>query len=115
LGGYLATQSNAAPALLVQNTHAVRDIWASLGQAAQGYSINVEILQNGVGYCSFVIPVQGSPSPTGSIDQSKPALYVDGSSLAPLEEGATLTMSVSLQSTGSQLSPGRDLTVTIRF
>ena len=40
LGGYLATQSNAAPALLVQNTHAVRDIWASLGQAAQGYSIN---------------------------------------------------------------------------
>ncbi|HSU33364.1 MAG TPA: phage tail protein [Bryobacteraceae bacterium] len=115
LGGYLATQSNAAPALLVQNTHAVRDIWASLGQAAQGYSIGVEILQNGVQYCSFVIPVQGSSSPTGSVDQTKPALYVDGSSLPPLQEGATLAMNVSLQSAGSQLSTGRDLTVTIRF
>jgi Putative phage tail protein len=115
VGGYLATQSNAAPALLVQNTHAVRDIWASLGQAAQGCSIRVEILQNGADYCSFVIPVQGSPSPTGSVDQTRPALYVDGSSLRPLQEGATLTMNVNLQSAGSQVSPGRDLTVTIRF
>ena len=107
IGGYLATQTNAAPALLVHNTHAVRDIWASLGEAAQGYSINVDILQNGAEYCSFVIPAQ--------VDQKKPALYVDGSSLAPLQEGATLTMNVTVQPVGGQLSPGRDLTVTIRF
>jgi hypothetical protein len=115
VGGYLATQSNAAPALLVQNTHAVRDIWASLGQAAQGYSISIDILQNGQEYCSFVIPAQGAPSPTGSVDQTKPALYVDGSTLLPLQEGATLTMNVTLLSVGGEVSPGRDLTVTIRF
>ncbi len=109
--GYLATQTNAAPPLTIQNTHAVRDVWASLGQAAQGYSISIDILQNGVEYCSFVIPAQGTA------DQTKAALYVDGSSLPPLQEGATLTMNVTLQVSGSSTSPspGRDLTVTVRF
>jgi hypothetical protein len=117
VAGYLATQTNAAPALIIQNTHAVRDVWASVGQAAQGYSIGIDILQNGVEYCSFVIPAQGTAGASGSMDQTKATLYVDGSSLPPLQEGATLTMNVSLQaSVGSTSpSPGRDLTVTVRF
>jgi hypothetical protein len=117
VAGYLATQTNAAPALIIQNTHAVRDVWASVGQAAQGYSIGIDILQNGVEYCSFVIPAQGTAGASGSMDQTKATLYVDGSSLLPLQEGATLTINVSLQASGGSTSPspGRDLTVTVRF
>lgn len=117
VAGYIATQTNAALPLTVQNTHAVRDIWASLGQAAQGYSISIDILQNGVEYCSFVIPAQGTAAGNGTVDQTKAALYMDGSSLPPLQEGATLSMNVTLQASGSSSSPnpGRDLTVTVRF
>lgn len=116
VAGYLATQTNAAPALIVQKTHAVRDIWASMGQAAQGYSIAVDILQNGAAYCSFVIPPQGSVGASGTVDETKAVLYVDGASLPPLEEGATLTMNVALQASGTtSLNPGKDLTVTVRF
>jgi hypothetical protein len=117
VAGYLATQTSAAPALVVQNTHAIRDIWASVGQAAQGYSISIDVLQNSAEYCSFLIPVQGTATANGTVDQTKAALYVDGSTLPPLQEGAMLTMNVSLQTSGGSASPspGRDLTVTIRF
>jgi hypothetical protein len=117
VAGYLATQTNVAPALIVQKTHAVRDIWASMGQAAQGYSIAVDILQNGAAYCSFVIPPQGAGAANGTVDETKAALYVDGASIPPLQEGATLTMNVTLQASGTttSLNPGKDLSVTVRF
>lgn len=112
VGGYLATQSNAAPPLLVQAKHAVRDIWASVGQTAQGYSIGVVLLRNGTPYCEFTIPEQN----TGSFDQQVPTLYVHGETLLPLMDGDILTMNIALNVAESGLlSPGRDLTVTIRF
>ena len=107
VGGTLATQQNAAPPLFIQATHAVRDIRATLNQAAAGYSATLDVLQNGVLYCSLTIP-------TGATTSN----VVDGITLAPLTEGATLTLNVTLnvlQGFQGSTNPGRDLTVTVRF
>ena len=106
--GYLATQQNAAPPLIVQATHAVRDLRATLSQAATGYIILIDILQNGILYSSLSVPS----------GQTTSASVVDRVNLPPLTESATLTMNLALQvipGFAGSLSPGRDLTVTIRF
>lgn len=107
VSGYLATQQDAAPPLLVETSHAVRDVRCAVNQAATGYIISVDILQNGTQYCNVSIP----SGQTGSS-------ILDGTSLPPLQSAASLTVNVTLQVvqgyTG-QLSPGRDLTVTIRL
>jgi hypothetical protein len=108
VAGYLATEQNAAPALTVEQTHAVRDIRATLNQPPAGYDIAITVRQNGTLYCNLVVS-------SGNANSSS---VVDGVNLAPLQEGANLTLDVSLTPvanyTGS-LNPGRDLTVTIRF
>jgi Putative phage tail protein len=107
VSGYLATQQNAAPPLLIEASHAVRDIRATLSQAADGYIVNVDVLQNGTGYCSLTI----QPNATTSN-------VFDGVSLAPLLSQGMLTINITLQlpsGYSGALSPGRDLTVTIRL
>ncbi len=107
VSGYLATQQNAAPPLLIEAAHAVRDIRASLNQAANGYSITVDILQNGAEYCQLQI---ASGATTSNI--------TDGAALPALIEGANITINVTLSvipNGPSSLRPGRDLTVTIRL
>jgi hypothetical protein len=109
VNGYLATQQNAAPPLLVQATHAIRDMRATLNQAASGYDIVVTVLQNGVLYGNtLTIPSGDSAS-----------AIVEGVNFAPLLEDALLTIDIALNGLTSTsttgISPGRDLTVTIRF
>jgi hypothetical protein len=106
--GYLATQQNAAPPLIVQASHAVRDVRATLSQAASGYNIAIDILQNGKTYCSLTVP-SGQTTSTS---------IVNGVSLPHLTESAMLTMNLTLQvipNFPGSFSPGRDLTATIRF
>ena len=108
LSGYLATHQNAAPPLFVERSHAVRDVRAAVTQAASGYVISVDVLQNGEQYCSLTIASGGTTSDP----------IVDGVDLPPLLEGATVTMNISLQvipNFPGSISPGRDLTVTIRL
>ena len=108
VSGYLAAQQNAAPPLLVEQSHAVRDIRASLTQPSSGYDVMVDILQNGTVYCSLTIL-------SGSTVSSS---IVDGVSLPALQGGALLTMNVSMAPVSgfpTTPTPGRDLTVTIRF
>jgi hypothetical protein len=108
VSGFLATQQTAAPPLVIDASHAVRDIRASVTQATSGYTILVDLLQNGIEYCSLTI----APG------QNTSGVPIDGSTLAPLLENATLTINVTLQvpEVGSaSLSPGRDLTVTVRL
>jgi len=109
INGYLATQQNAAPALLVQATHAIRDMRVTLNQPASGYDIVVEVLQNGVLYGSALTIPSGESSSS----------VVDGVYFAPLLEDALLTLNIALNSvtttSATGVSPGRDLTVTIRF
>lgn len=120
VSGYLATQQNAAPPLVIGDaSHAVRDLRATLSQAPAGYNVSVDILQNGSLYCNLTI---GSGNPqSGPADAngiySIPAI-TSGVNLAPLLQDATLTINITLELvsgfTGA-LNPGRDLTVTIRL
>ena len=85
----------------------MRDIRATLSQAADGYIVNVDVLQNGTGYCSLTI----QPNATTSN-------IFDGVSLPPLLNQGMLMINVTLQlpsGYSGALSPGRDLTVTIRL
>lgn len=109
INGYLATQQNAAPPLLVQATHAIRDMRATVNQAASGYDIVVSVLQNGVLYGSTLTIPSGDSSSS----------IVEGVDFAPLLEDALLTIDIALNgvtaTAATGISPGRDLTVTIRF
>jgi hypothetical protein len=107
VGTTLATQQNATPALLIEASHAVRDMRASVTQAPSGYNITVDVLQNGVEYSSLTIPSGATVS-----------AVIDGVGLSPLTEGSVLTVNITLnvlQSFQASMSPGRDLTVTIRL
>ncbi len=108
VNGFIATQQNAAPPMIVEASHAVRDIRATLTQASAGFTIGIDLLQNGTWYCSLEIASGNTNSDS----------IVNGLSLPPLLENAALTMNVSLNSvqgfTGPVI-PGRDLTVTIRL
>ncbi|MBV9301364.1 MAG: phage tail protein [Acidobacteriaceae bacterium] len=113
VSGYLATEQNAAPPLLVEANHAVRDLRATLSQPAQGYTTTVTVLQNGTPYGGDSAVLSIAP---GELTSN----IVDGVTLPPLEENAALTVNIALDvdpssGTPSTVSPGRDLSVTIRF
>lgn len=108
VNGYLATQQNAAPPLVVEATHAVRDIRMTLSQPPTGYVITVDLLQNGTEYSRLTY----DPS------QTTPTAVIDGTNLPPLLEGALLTINITvtlIPNYDQALNPGNDLTVTIRF
>jgi hypothetical protein len=109
VGGYLSTQQNAAPPLMVEASHAVRDLRASMTEAASNYDISVQILQNGSPYAGVLTILSGSTMSSS---------VILGAALPPLLETAQLTIDITLtliDPNVTQTSPGRDLTVTIRF
>ena len=108
ISGFVATQQNAAPPFVAEAAHSVRDIRANLTQAPLGYAVQLELLQNGSSYCRMDI-ASGSTSSTS---------IIDGLTLPPLSEGATLTLNVSVspvQGFAGTANLGRDLTVTVRL
>lgn len=111
VNGYLATQQNAAPPLIIEATHAIRDIRVTVNQAAVGFDISVQILQSGQAYGSPLVIPSGATTSTA---------LVKGALLPPLIVGDILTINVTLTldssaASASNASPGRDLTVTIRL
>ncbi len=107
VSGTLATQQNATPPLLIEASHAVRDIRASVNQGSVGYSIAIDLLQNGTPYCSLSIPAGSTASNV-----------FDGAQLPALTGGSSISINLTLNlSQGFQgsISPGRDLTLTIRL
>ena len=109
VSGYLATQQNAAPPLIIEAAHAVRDMRATVTQPATGYGISIDILQDGAFYANLSIPD----------GQTVSAVDTNVLNLRPLARESVLTMNVTLNVTpggpAGLLSPGRDLTVTIRL
>jgi hypothetical protein len=108
VNGYLASQQNAAPPLVVQATHAVRDIRMTLSQPPAGYVVVIDLLQNNTEYCQLTY------DPT----LTTPSAIVSGMNLPPLLESALLTVNITLAlvpNYSGALNPGRDLTVTIRM
>jgi hypothetical protein len=98
--GFLAVDQYAAPALVMDASHAVREIYAVLGTAADA-QVQLQLNVNGSPYCSWVF------DPSNSVSHS-----VAGNTLAPLAAGSQVTLSIL--SVG-QAYPGADLTVLIRL
>ncbi|MGI8960632.1 MAG: phage tail protein [Bryobacteraceae bacterium] len=113
VSGYMATQQNAAPPLLNQASHAIRDIRATVSHAPHDYTINIAVLQNDV-------PLGGDSGVLSIGPGNLTSNVVDGVNLPALEEGGALTVNITLDLPQSvqpspSTNPGRDLTVTIRF
>jgi hypothetical protein len=98
--GFLAVDAAAAPPLIVESSHAVRDIYAILGKAADG-PVVVQLKADGVDYCTLNFAA-------GQFVSSS----VDGLTLPPLAAGAKVTLGVAQV---GQAYPGADLTVLIRL
>lgn len=102
--GYLAIQNNAAPALVMDRSHAARDIFAVVREAPDGGDVELAVRQDGVTYCTLTIP-----------DGDTISNVVSGFGLPPLGGDARLYVDVIAVPGDPNTLPGRDLTVTIRL
>ncbi len=100
VSGFLAVQQSAAPPLVVESAHSVRDVYAVLGTAADA-PVTLQLNVNGAAYCTVAFVTGQTVSNATS-----------GSALPALPQGAQVTLSV--QAVGQTL-PGADLTVIIRL
>jgi len=98
--GFLAVDQNAAPALVIDSSHSIRDVYAILGKAADA-AIHLQVNANGAQYCQLTI-VRGQVTSNTIL----------GNSLPPLTAGTQVTLSVLAV---GQTYPGCDLTVLIRL
>jgi hypothetical protein len=89
---------------MIEESHSVRDVFAVVGQAPAGAPVELELLQSGQPYCRLTIP---SGSTMSNI--------IDGFGLPPLREGAELSLNILSVGYGDGVTPGADLTVTIRL
>ena len=98
--GFLAVDQNAAPALVIDRSHSVRDVFAVLGKPADAF-VQLQLNLDGSPWCQLAIPAGQMVSNS-----------IDGFSLPPLRVGIQLTLAVL---TVGQTYPGSDLTVLIRL
>jgi len=98
--GFLAVDSSVGPAVIVDAQHAVRDVYAILGTAADSV-VSAQLNVNGAAYCTLTFP-------QGAIVSNA----VVGLGRTPLQQGDQLT--VSVLAVGSTY-PGADLTVVVRL
>ena len=102
--GYLAIQTNAAPPLIVEESHSVRDVVAVVNQAPTVEPVELEVRVDGALYCALTIPAGETYSNVvGSFGK------------APLSAGSQVSLDIVAVGQTSDASPGRDLTVTIRL
>lgn len=104
VSGYLAIQQNVAPPLLIEASHAVRDVVATVTEAPSGTPVVLRLWQDATPYCDLTIPVGSTTSNV-----------VSGAALLPLLAGAQLRLDVVSVGQAWDVSPGRNLTVTARL
>jgi hypothetical protein len=102
--GPLAIQTNAAPLLLIEDAHSVRDVYAVVKDPPTGGPIQLQLTQNGSPYCQLTIAAGATVSNT-----------VDGFPLGPLQAKAQVGVDITSVAQTADTTPGRDLTVTIRL
>lgn len=102
--GHLAIQTGAAPPLVVENAHSVRDIFAIVRESPTGAPIQLQLKQNESVYCTLTVP-------TGATISN----IADGFGLPPLTAMSTLHLDILSVGQTAESAPGRDLTVTIRL
>jgi hypothetical protein len=100
VAGFLAVDESAAPPLVVEKSHAVKDVYAALGTPADA-EVRVVVKVNGAEYCTL-------RAPAGAVVSDA----ADGRDLPPLMAGSKVTIAV--EAVGVAL-PGADLTVLIRL
>jgi hypothetical protein len=100
VAGFLSVDASAVPPVVVEASHAVHEVYAVLGAAADA-EVKVRVLVNGAPYC-LVKFIAGTTLSDG----------VDGNVLPPLLVGDLITLSV--ESVGIA-DAGADLTVLIRL
>ena len=98
--GYLAVDQSATPPLVIESAHAVRDVYAVLGTAAD-CEVRVRVNVDGAPYCTLTF---------GSGHAVSDSAF--GYELPPLAAGAALTLSVLA---AGAAAPGADLTVLVRL
>jgi hypothetical protein len=103
--GHLAIQTGAAPELLIEEGHSVRDILATVRDAPTGADVILRLNVNGAEYCTLTIPAGATITPDP----------VHGFNLRPLEAMDKLSLDIVSVGSTSTTTPGRDLTVTIRL
>jgi hypothetical protein len=99
--GYLAIQTNAAPAVIVDADRSVRDIYGIAGTAPTGAAISLQINRNGTAYATVQIPAGATISNV-----------VGGFGLPALRAGDLLSLDIG--GVGTTV-PGSDLTLVIRL
>jgi hypothetical protein len=102
--GYLATQTDAAPPLVVEATEAVRDIFAVVGEAPSGGSIDLQLRQGSTVYCTLTIADGTTTSPS-----------VNGFGLPPLVASSLVSLDILSVPAAADTLPGSDLTVIMRL
>jgi zona occludens toxin (predicted ATPase) len=102
--GYLAIQTNAAPPLVIEDSHAARDMFAVVQNAPSGGAIVMQVRQGSAVYCTLTIP-----------DGATISNVVGGFGLPPLVSSALLNLDITAVPTAAGTLPGRDLTVIIRL
>lgn len=99
--GYLAIQTSAAPAIIVDADRSVRDIYGIVGTAPTGAAISLQINRNGTAYATVQIPAGATTSNV-----------VGGFGLPALRAGDLLSLDIG--GVGTTV-PGSDLTLIIRL
>jgi hypothetical protein len=102
--GHLAIQADAGPPLVIESSHSVRDIFATVALAPSGGQVDVQVNVAGVSYCTLTIP-----------DGATRSNVVDGFGLPPLTAMSDLRFDITAVPQGVGVAPGRDLTITIRL
>jgi hypothetical protein len=102
--GYLAIQTDAAPPLVLEDSHAPRDIFAVVREAPSGGAIEMRLRQNGTVYCTLTIA-----------DGATSSDAVNGFGLPPLVVNSQVSLDITSVPGAADTLPGRDLTVTIRL
>lgn len=102
--GFLATENTVTPSFFVDGNYPVRDVFARLGEPADGGDVVLRLRRNGDDYCALTIP-------NGSVSSET----IDGRTLAPILAMDRLDLDIVSVATAWNATPGKDLTVSIRL
>lgn len=101
--GYLSLQTAAAPPLVIEESRAVKDVYAVIAEAPTGAPVNLLLRQGGVPYAALTIPQGATMSGV-----------VSGANLPPLTSQSILTLDITGVPASGLDTPGRDLTIIVR-
>jgi hypothetical protein len=102
--GYLAISDNAVPPVKTDRLRVVHDVYAEVNEAPQGNPVRVLLLVDGAAYGELVI------EPGQTVSDS-----ISGWNRPALRDGAAIGLRVLGVGSPAAGSPGRDLTVAIRY